>query len=161
MIRAHALPLQRTAWRHGPTLDSQFVMMKSLSKFTLIAAGIFLSLSISAAVAGVDWKPLDFIDGEAFLIDETSVADEGFTKRATVAAQPTDKRKIDNMPFGSALYDVQVDCTRRMLSVKNGEIREQPLPDPNAVSHPARGLFHEIFPASVENRLINFLCWGG
>jgi hypothetical protein len=41
-------------------------MMKRLSKFTLLAAGIFLSLTVSAAVAGVDWQPLDFINGEAF-----------------------------------------------------------------------------------------------
>ncbi len=136
-------------------------MMKRHPKFMLGFAGIFLTLSVSAAIAGVDWRPLDFIDGEAFLIDWTSVTDEGFTNRATIAAQPTDKRKIDNMPFGSALYDVQVDCARRMVSVKNGEIREQPLPAPNVIRHPARGLFHEIFPTSVENRLISFLCWGG
>jgi hypothetical protein len=127
-------------------------------KSTLLAVAVFLS-SFSGTYANEPrWRPIEIDKDISYLIDDQSVLRDGYSINATLAIKLNKSMNYKDVTFGSASYSVQAQCIQKRLTPKHGVLHADAHAEGNAVGKEAISLYHNIVPATIDQKVIAYLC---
>jgi hypothetical protein len=106
------------------------------------------------------WKPIFIDDNFSYLLDDTTVYQDGYTVDTTIGILPHMPMKIETFLVASASYFIQANCINKSINVKSGVLFSNSDDESDPIVYNAIKIFKSLVPDTIEQEYIRSLCKG-